>query len=96
MEAENNKNWGGSAPGNPKLTPPGLEGCPAQSGEGYQELSLLSEEQRDLSESLPRLSGSAKSASRESKSIKLRLKKQHLKKQENQDHADTSLQVKSK
>ena len=47
----------------------------AQSGEGDQELSLLSEEQRDLSESLPRLSGSAKSASRESKSIKMRLKR---------------------
>ena len=53
VDAEKNKIGGESAPGNPMLTPPGLEGYPAQSGEEDQELSILNEEQRDLSESLP-------------------------------------------
>ena len=72
VDAEKNEIGGESAPGNPMLTPPGLEGCQAPSSEGYQELSLLNEEQRDLSESLPRSSGSAKSTSRESKSLRMR------------------------
>ena len=47
--------------------------------DGDQDLSKLSEEQRDLSESLPRSSGSSKPSSRESKAKKMRARRASFK-----------------